>query len=290
MTAEQKIVQNVSEAHALESALVQTLSAHIAVTPRSEYREILERHLAETRDHAARLRGRLSDLGDSRNPLELLYAIAQTAAGQVVAVGKLPLDLLRGTGDEDKLLKNAKDEAASEALEIVTYDALEALAEAGGDAETAALAREHRAQEERFLDELRGLIPRLARDAVEADEDGGDDADGSYRLAGASANPGAIAVGAAVEAARTVAAEVRESVEDAAGRVSRRPGDDAAPLPIADYDSLTVAQVLPKLRLLTQTNLVRVEAHERRGRARKQVLDRITYLRASTDGQPVGTD
>ena len=59
------------------------------------------------------------------------------------------------------MLANAKDECASEALEIATYDAIEALAETVGDDEIAALARAHRADEERMLADLRALIPTL---------------------------------------------------------------------------------------------------------------------------------
>ena len=56
--------------------------------------------------------------------------------------------------------------SATEALEIATYDALEALAEAVGDSETAKLARRHRADEERMLADLRALIPSLAARAT----------------------------------------------------------------------------------------------------------------------------
>ena len=45
--------------------------------------------------------------------------------------------------------------------EIATYDAIEALAEAIGDTDTAALARAHRRDEERMLADLRALIPAL---------------------------------------------------------------------------------------------------------------------------------
>ena len=69
---------------------------------------------------------------------------------------------------EEKLLKNARDEVASEALEIAIYDALEALATALGDEPTAKLAARHRAQEERMLAELRAHIPHLAHAVVQA--------------------------------------------------------------------------------------------------------------------------
>src|SRR3954468_9409145 len=161
MTAYDKIVQYLNEGHALEGALVQTLTVHISVTPEGPYRDLLERHLGETREHARAIEERLGQIGATRNPFALGMGIIETLIGQVVAAGKAPWDLVRGSGGEEKLLKNAKDEIASEALEIATYDNLEALAEALDDPETAELARRHRAQEERALEQLRDLIPAL---------------------------------------------------------------------------------------------------------------------------------
>src|SRR3712207_4529918 len=208
MTSEQKLVQYLNEAHALESALIQTLSAHIAITPSGEYRDLLERHLGETRDQAQNILARLSELGESRNPLELVYGIAQTAVGQLIAAGKFPIDLLRGSGGEEKLLKNAKDEAASEALEIATYDSLEAIAVASGDERTAELARDHREQEEAFLQQLREVIPQLARDVHAAEVEG----DPSFDVSSTGA----------ADAAGLVQAAAREAASDVAERVSRR--------------------------------------------------------------------
>ena len=271
MTAEQKIVQYLAEAHALESALLQTLTAHIAMTPSSEYRGLLERHLEETREQTENLLRRLADLGESRNPLQLAYGVAQTAIGQLIAAGKFPLDLLRGSGGEEKLLKNAKDEVASEALEIATYDAIEALAEAAGDTRTAELAREHRGQEEAFLADLRRVIPQLSRDVLAAEA--GDEPSFDVGSTGAA------------QAAKAVASEVR----GAAGKPAPEPpakatgndNGDAQP-PIAGYEDLTVAQILPKLRLLTRPKLEAVAAYEREHGARKQILNRVEQLRSAT--------
>jgi ferritin-like metal-binding protein YciE len=373
MTSEQKIVQYLNEAHALEAALVQTLTAHIAMTPEGPYRDLLERHLDETREQAERILGRLAELGEGRNPLQLVYGIAQTAIGQVVSAGKFPIDLLRGTGGEEKLLKNARDEASTEALEIATYDSIEAFATAAGDDKTAVLAREHRAQEETFLAQLREQIGELARAVHAAEVDGDPSYDASQtgaaqaargvagQVAGTAGQVQAAAMAAVADVQRTAmraagaaagaaggvvevtgdlaeeAAEelveepieelvegvqdVAEDVAEAAERVTQRAreaarrssgGGAAAPkaassasapkpaaeatggseqpdLPIDGYDDLPAAQVVPKLRLLSQSDLARIEEHERNGRARKQILNRITKLRSSTAGQPVGT-
>jgi ferritin-like metal-binding protein YciE len=165
MASDRLLNQYLNEALATERALVTTLTAHISMTPHGSYRRLLERHLRETRAHAAALEQRIephSDLiGDA-------IGLAETIAGQVLTLAKTPLDLLRGHGHEEKLLKNAKDECATEALEIATYDAIEAVATALGDTETAALASAHREDEERMLADLRALIPQLAGVTVEA--------------------------------------------------------------------------------------------------------------------------
>jgi ferritin-like metal-binding protein YciE len=155
----EKLLRYLTEAHAMEAGLVSTLAAHLAITPRGSYHELLERHLGETAAHRDRLQERVRQLGAGQSSLEAVYGLAQLLAGQALSLGKLPLDLLRGSSAEEKLLKNAKDEAASEALEIATYDAIEAFALALDDPKTATLAREHRAQEEIFLAQLRCQIP-----------------------------------------------------------------------------------------------------------------------------------
>jgi len=164
-----KIVQYLNEAHATEAGLTRVLQSQIAMTPRGSYRDALERHLQETRDHARRIEQRLKDLGDSANPIQATIGVAESVLGQVLALSKTPLDLLRGNGGEEKVLKNAKDACATEALEIATYLALEELAEQLGDAVTAELARDIRADEERMLATIQHEIPALTEAVVRAE-------------------------------------------------------------------------------------------------------------------------
>ena len=91
---------------------------------------------------------------------------------QAVAVGKAPLNLLRGSGGEEKLLKNAKDACAAEMLEIATYTALERLARSVGDDETARLAASIRADEEKMYERVLSELPKLADAVVRADVNG----------------------------------------------------------------------------------------------------------------------
>ena len=73
---------------------------------------------------------------------------------------------LRGTGEAEKLLKNAKTELWNEHEEIGNYLAIESLAEALRDRDTAKLAREFRRQEERMARFLQKLIPQLTKAVV----------------------------------------------------------------------------------------------------------------------------
>jgi ferritin-like metal-binding protein YciE len=154
----------------METALVTNLQAHITLTTDTQYRSLLERHLRETRDQVKAIDERRAALGGTirSNPLGFVTGLARDAVGQALVLTKGPLDVVRTISNAERMLKNAKDEAATEALEIATYDALEATAKAAGDTKTATLAREHRAQEERMLSDLRETISRLADRTYEA--------------------------------------------------------------------------------------------------------------------------
>ena len=147
------------------------LGSQIAMTPRGSYREGLEKHLGETREHARRIQERLGELEQSRNPVQAVVGVAETLVSQTVALSKTPFDLVRGTGGEEKVLKNA-DDASSEALEIATYTALERLASKVGDEQTAKLAASIRADEERMLERIMREIPKLTDAVIGAELDG----------------------------------------------------------------------------------------------------------------------
>ena len=149
--SEEKVVQYLGEAHASEVGLVSVLGSQIAMTPSGAYRDALEKHLDETRRHAERIQERLRELGEVRNPFQAFVGLAETVMSEMLALGKTPFDLLRGSSGEEKVLKNAKDACATEELEIATYTALERLAVKVGDEQTAKLAASIRREEERML-------------------------------------------------------------------------------------------------------------------------------------------
>ena len=200
----EKIVQYLDEAHASERGLVRVLQSQIAMTPRGTYRSGLETHLRETRDHAERVQKRVSELGQGGNPLQFLGGVAESVAGQALALAKTPFDLLRGSGGEEKVLKNAKDACATEALEIATYTSIERLARSVGDEQTAKLAASIRADEEKMLERILREIPKLTGAVVGAEiED-----DPSYELSKTGAADAARATGKAAAKPTTACSEL----------------------------------------------------------------------------------
>ena len=256
----------------MEHALVRVLQSQVAMAPRGSYRDGLERHLDETRDHAERVGARLEELGQSSSVLTGAVGVVETVIGQALALGKAPFDLLRGSGGEEKVLKNAKDACATEALEIATYTALERLARSVGDDETARLAASIRADEERMLERVLREIPQLADAVVGADVRG----EPTYRVADTGA---ADAVRAAGTQAKRTARQARK-VPGVARAEGRAKGAVASQedLAIARYDTLTAEEIAGRLANLSQIELAKVAAYERRHQSRSTVLDRVDAL------------
>jgi ferritin-like metal-binding protein YciE len=157
-----KLIQYLNEAYAKEKELETALGAHIGMTTRAPYKKRLQQHLRETKSHARDLERRIKKLGGGPTTVGAV-------ASKAIATAKGPLHALRGTGEEEKLLKNAKTEYSEEHEEIATYTAIEAFAESVGDKETAKLARSIRRDEERMASYLERLIPQLTRSVVQAE-------------------------------------------------------------------------------------------------------------------------
>jgi ferritin-like metal-binding protein YciE len=161
-----KLVQYLTEAYGKEKELETALEAHIGMTSRAPYKKRLQQHLKETKSHAREVERRIKKLGGS---VDGLTNTATTAAKKAVTLSKGPLHMLRGTSEPEKELKNAKTEFSEEAEEIATYTAIEALAEAVGDKDTAKLARTIRREEERMANYLEKLIPQLTKAVATAE-------------------------------------------------------------------------------------------------------------------------
>jgi len=175
--AENKLVQYLNEAYGIEQRLETSLQAHIAMTGEAAYRKRLQDHLVETKRHAREVKKRIKQLGgeaatiDPPGPSAVSDAAQAVLGGaqKAVALAQGPLHAIRGTGQQEKYLKNVKTEYASESEEIATYSGIETLAEALGDSETRKLAREIRREEERMRSYLEKQIPRFTKAVVKAE-------------------------------------------------------------------------------------------------------------------------
>jgi ferritin-like metal-binding protein YciE len=240
------------------------------MTPPSDYRERLERHLEETKDHARTIGRRLDSLSAHTSLMAVGMGIAQTLTGQAIVMAKGPIDMVRGATVEEKLLRNAKDEVAAEALEIALYEALEAAAQAVGDEETAKLAASHRGDEEKMLADLRKLIPVLARAFVIATVTG----QSTYATAETPvAKQARSAASGARKAARSAASTARRRRPQASKSTSS--GGNGAKPPIANYDDLNVDEVNRRVDRLSPAEMRRVAAYERANKKRTGVLEHI---------------
>jgi len=177
-----KLVQYLNEAYGKEKELEAALEAHIGMTTRAPYKRRLQQHLRETKDHSRRVERRIKQLGGDSQTLR------QRVTGQATAALKGPLHALRGKGEEERLLKNAKTEFSEEAEEIATYSAIEVFAESVSDHDTAKLARSIKREEERMANYLRGLIPQLTRAVVRAEVPSDQRSNGRRRNGRSSSN------------------------------------------------------------------------------------------------------
>jgi ferritin-like metal-binding protein YciE len=280
---DQKLIQYLNEAHATELGLVRVLQSQIAMTPRGSYRDGLEKHLGETRDHAERVQKRIADLDGGANPLQAGVGAVETIVAQTLALWKAPFDLLRGASGEEKVLKNAKDTSATEALEIATYTALERLAKAVGDETTAKLAASIRADEERMLQRVLREIPKLAAAVVGAEIEG----ESSYDVTKTGAADAArTATRRTTQRAKRTARATRSATRKVPGAAraegaARGAVASAQDLPIARYDQLTAEEISGRLSDLSQVDLAKVAVYERRKDNRSTVLDRVSSLQGN---------
>jgi ferritin-like metal-binding protein YciE len=150
-----KLIQYLSEAYGKERELETALQVDVAITTKPQYKKRLQQHLRETKAHAKALDRRIKKLGGGGQ-------VVQSLVGKATAVAKGPLHAVRGDGQQERMLKNAKTQFTSEQEEISTYLALELFAKKVGDTETAKLARDIRREEERMAKFLEGQIRQLA--------------------------------------------------------------------------------------------------------------------------------
>jgi len=150
-----KLIQYMQEAYGNEQELEMALQADILITTKDAYNKRLKQHLKETKAHAKALERRIKKLGGGGSTVQKLV-------GKATAVAKAPLHAVRGSGEQEKMLKNAKTQYTAEQEEISTYLALETFARKVNDTETANLARDIRRDEERMAKFLESQVRQLA--------------------------------------------------------------------------------------------------------------------------------
>jgi ferritin-like metal-binding protein YciE len=175
-----KLIQFLNEAYGKEKELETALQAHISMTTKPPYKKRLQQHLKETKGHARAVERRIKQLGGKAElvpapgPVGEAASTVTSVASKAVAAAKGPLHALRGTGESEIMLKNARTEYSEEAQEIAFYTSIETLADTVGDKETAKLARGIKREEERMAKFLQSQIPQLtkamAREEIPASE------------------------------------------------------------------------------------------------------------------------
>jgi ferritin-like metal-binding protein YciE len=169
-----KLVELLNEAYAKEKQLESALDAHLRVTTRDDYAKRLKAHLKETKAHATQVSTRIKQLGGNPETVSLPgpEGLSRAAEGVSEMVGKAkaaaqaPMHTVRGSGEQEKMLHNARVEYQEEAHEIATYTVIDSLATAVGDKQTAKLARDILRQEVRMQEFLAGLLPKLSVDVA----------------------------------------------------------------------------------------------------------------------------
>jgi ferritin-like metal-binding protein YciE len=169
-----KLVQLLNEAYTKEKQLEVALSAHVEMTTRDDYSKRLKDHLKETKSHASQVSKRIKQLGGTPETVSVPGPEGLTKAAEAVsgALGKAkaaaqgPLHAVRGSGEQERMLHNARTEYQEEAWEIATYTVIDAVATATGDKQTAKVARDILRQEERMQQFLGSLLPELSADVA----------------------------------------------------------------------------------------------------------------------------
>jgi ferritin-like metal-binding protein YciE len=169
-TRDAKLVEFLNEAYAKEKQLETSLQAHAEVTTHDGYAKRLKDHLKETKSHATQLSRRIKQLGGTPATVSVpgpdsVGRLAESVSEKLTkakAAAHGPMQAVRGAGEQEKMLHNARMEYADEAHEIATYTVIDSLATTVGDKETAKLARTIRSDEERMQKFLADLLPELS--------------------------------------------------------------------------------------------------------------------------------
>ena len=283
--SQKKVLQYLGEAEAAETALVRVLQSQIAMTPRGPYRTALERHLGETRDHATRIAERRSALGHGGNPLTVAVGVPRRASpARRWRSARRRSTCCAARAARRRCSRTPRTPARRKRSRSRRTRAIERLARAVGDEETATLAASIRADEEKMLERVLREIPKLTDAVVRAEVKG----DPSFEVSTTGAADAVREAGEAVDRkARATGTQAKRTARQArkVPGVARAEGEikgavaSADDLAIARYDTLTAEEIAGRLAALSQIDLCKVDAYERKNQNRSTVLTRIETLR-----------
>lgn len=171
------LARSLRHAYGMAEMQKRTLRWQLAAAPHDAYRELLVRHLAQTRAHAARVRSRLRavEVGLDGTRTRVVVGLVVGNTQQALAIRRSVLDRFRLEKLEERVLREAEERCAVEAHELATYRALQRLAQELGDTTTEHLASTICDEEAVTLAALLGHIPALVS-AVAVARDPGDTA------------------------------------------------------------------------------------------------------------------
>ena len=158
-TPNDRLIRYVQDAHAAEVGIIDVLKDFADEVDNSEIRSAFQEHLTVTQSQAQRLEQRLNAMGSKPSGGK---SFLNTMMAKVT-------DVMHAAHDEyDKATQDLIKAYATENLEIGMYTALEAYSEQLGDQETAALARQIKAEEKQAAETVFSMIPTAAKTALSA--------------------------------------------------------------------------------------------------------------------------
>lgn len=148
-TIQDLVITHLQDAYAMEQNVLGMLDSMISTTDDPQIKTLLQNHRAETVEHGNRVESRLKQLGHSTS-------MTKTAVATVGGMFKMATDMLRS----EKACKNLRDGFITEHGEIAGYELLERYANRANDPQTAAVARQSKAEEVAMASRLKDLWDR----------------------------------------------------------------------------------------------------------------------------------
>lgn len=161
-SSEQQLIKYLADAHSIEEQALTQMRKAPGIAADERLAAAFREHLGETEGHEELIRGRLAAHGVEPSR-------GKDLAGKAGGWGML----LFARAQPDSPGKLTAHAFSYESMEVAAYSLLGVAAEAAGDAETVAVAREIGAQEERMADRLAGLFDTAVEASLRAlgDED-----------------------------------------------------------------------------------------------------------------------